>query len=381
MDFDLTKEQRDIQSAAREFARGEFDPDLALDLEREGRFPSEIWRKACKLGFVGLHFPEEYGGQGLRALENLLVAEEFCSHHSGIGTALALCTYGSEMILKFGRDDQKKRYLPAIATGRSASSLAFLGRNGDSGTPLSDATATPHSSGYSINGTNSYVLNGNLPGPIIIMCKLPSAAGGEEQTAFILDKDRDEVSCSSMEGLLGMRMASMSDVVFLDCAVSSESLLGEEGRGQFQLLSVLEELNLLAAAMGAGVAQGAFDLALAYARRRVQFGRKIGSFEAIRDRLADMATRIEISRCLTYRAAWNFEKQGGDRKAAHMAKMVSTENALEVAKNAMHILGGYGYMVEYRVERFYRDAAMLDMIGTVGGVEKGLVADQVIGKL
>jgi alkylation response protein AidB-like acyl-CoA dehydrogenase len=381
VDFCLTKEQRDIRRAAREFAQGEFDPDVALELERNSQFPLEIWRKACRLGFVGLHFPEQYGGQGLGLMENLLVVEEFCSHHSGIGIALSLSTYGSEMILRFGRNDQRKGYLARMTTGEFASSLAFLEGNPGKGISSFETKATGGSSGYLINGKKSFVLNGTLPGPMIVLCQLESNAKGGKRVALLLEKNRDRISCSSMGGRVGMRMVPISEVTFVNCNVSPASLLGIEGQGEFQLLGTLNEINLLAAAVGTGIAQGAFNLALAYARRREQFGRKIGSFEAIRDRIADMATQIEVSRSLTYKAAWDFGRDDGDQRLNYMAKMVSAENALEVSRESIHLFGGYGYMVEYKVEQFYRDASMIDMIGTVGGMEKGLIADHVIGRL
>jgi alkylation response protein AidB-like acyl-CoA dehydrogenase len=381
MNFGLTEEQRDIQRAAREFAQGEFDPDVALELERNSQYPFEIWRKACNLGFVGIQFPEKFGGQGLGLIDNLLVVEEFCSHYSGIGIALGLSTYGSEIIRRFGSDEQRKRYLGPITTGEFVSSLAFVeGAPGEEVTSF-ETTAVRNSSGYLINGKKSFVVNGTLPGPMIVLCQLKNNTSGREQVALIVEKNSDQISCCEMGGRVGMRMVPMSEVTFINCQVSPESLIGNEGQGKFQLLKTLNEINLLAAAVGTGIAQGAFNLALAYARRREQFGQKIGSFEAIRDRIADMVTRIEVSRSLTYQAARDFSRNAGDPKLNYMAKMISAENALEVSKDSVHIFGGYGYMVEYKVEQFYRDASMIDMIGTIGGVEKGLIADHVIGKL
>jgi butyryl-CoA dehydrogenase len=285
------------------------------------------------------------------------------------------------MILRFGSADQKERYLTPITTGKWASSLAFLeGDPGKDGASL-QTTAAGNSRGYLINGHKAFVVNGSLPGPRIVLCRSENSRNRGGQVALIVDKDRDEISVSGMGGRVGMRMIPMSEVTFVDCKAPPERRIGAEGQGQSQLSTTLSEINLLAAAVGTGIAQGAFDLALAYARSREQFGKKIGAFEAIRDRIADMAMRIEASRSLAYRAAWNFGRKDGDRRLNHIAKMVAAENALEVSKESVHIFGGYGYMVEYRVEQFYRDASMVDMIGTVGGVERGLVADEIMGKL
>jgi len=381
MDFRLTREQKDIQMAAREFAQGEFDPDVALELEKEGQYPFEIWKKANDLGFIGMHIPEAYGGQELGMLDNALVVEEFCRQNSGIGMALVLSGFGSEMILKFGNDNQRVKYLPSIAKGESASSLAYLEK--DQGNDFSSfkTTATRNSNGYLINGNKSLVINGSLPGPIIVLCQLANNRRPGEQVALIVEKDANGLVISPMGGRVGMRMLPMADLTISALKVPHENLIGDEGQGHVQLMNFLNEMNIEAAAMATGIAQGAFDLGLAYAKQREQFGRKIGSFEAIRDRLADMATQIEVARLLTYRAAWHFDNNDPNPKINYMAKMVSAESALEVARDSLHIFGGYGYVVENHIERFYRDASMVDIIGIPGEIDKSLIADQIIGKI
>ena len=381
MDFSLTKEQKDIQKAAGEFAQGEFDPDVAMDLEREGQYPFEIWKRACELGFIGMHVPERYGGQGLGILDNVLVVEEFCRQNSGIGMALMLSGFGSEMILRFGSEEQKERYLSSLAKGKSTSSLAYLEK--DQGVDFTSfkTTATRNDNGYLINGNKSLVINGSLPGPMIVLCKLANNKKSGKQVALILEKDIDGLVSSMMGGRVGMRMLPMADLTISDLKVPHENLIGEEGQGQSQLMNFLNEMNIEAAAMATGIAQGAFDLGLTYAKQREQFGQKIGSFEAIRDRLADMDTRIEVARLLTYKAAWSFDKNGVNPKINYMAKMVSAESALEVARDSLHIFGGYGYVVENKIEQFYRDASMVDIIGMPGEIDKSLIADQIIGSI
>lgn len=381
MDFRLNKEQKDIQKAAREFAQGEFDPDVVLELEKEGQYPFEIWKKASELGFIGMHIPEEYGGQELSMLDNVLVVEEFCRQNSGIGMALVLSVFGSEMILRFGSDDQRGKYLPSIAKGKSTSSLAYLEKDQGKAFTSFMTIATKKNHGYLINGNKSFVVNGPLPGPMIVLCQLADNGRPGEQVALILDKDIEGLVATEMGGRVGMRMLPMADLTISDLKVPHESLIGEEGQGQSQLMHFLNEMNIEAAAMATGIAQGAFDLGLTYAKQREQFGRKIGSFEAIRDRLADMATQIEVARLLTYRAAWHFDNNDPNPKINYMAKMVSAESALEVARDSLHIFGGYGYVVENRIEQFYRDASMVDIIGMPGEIDKSLIADQIIGKI
>lgn len=381
MDFRLNKEQKDIQKAAREFAQGEFDPDIAMDLEREGQYPFEIWNKASELGFIGMHIPERYGGQGLGILDNALVIEEFCCQNSGIGMALVLSVFGSEMILRFGSDDQRGKYLPSIAKGESTSSLAYLEKDQGKASTSFMTIATKKNHGYLVNGNKSFVVNGTLPGFMIVLCQLADNRRTGEQVALVLHKDTEGLIATEMGGRVGMRMLQMANLSFDDLKVSHESLIGDEGQGQDQLMNFLNEMNIEAAAMATGIAQGAFDLGLAYAKQREQFGRKIGSFEAIRDRLADMATQIEVARLLTYRAAWHFDNNDPNPKINYMAKMVSAETALKVARDSLHIFGGYGYVVENRIEQFYRDASMVDLIGMPGETDKSLIADQIIGKI
>ena len=379
MDFTLTKEQKDIQMAAREFAQGEFDPDVGLELEKGCQYPFEIWKKASDLGFIGMHIPEEYGGQELGILDNALVAEEFCRQNSGIGIALVLSIFGSEMILRFGSNDQRGKYLPSIANGKSASSLAYLEEDQGKAFTSFMTIATKKNHGYLINGKKLFVLNATLPGFVIVLCQLANSAGPGKQVAFILEKDMDGIVSSMIGGRIGMRMLQIANLSFNDLEVSYESLIGDEGQGQSQLMGFLNEMNIEAAAMATGIAQGAFDLGLNYAKQREQFGRKIGSFEAIRDKLADMDTKIEVARLLTHRAAWHFDNNDPNPKINYMAKMVSAETALEVARDSLHIFGGYGYVVENRIEQFYRDAGMVDIIGMPGGIDKSLIADHIIG--
>jgi alkylation response protein AidB-like acyl-CoA dehydrogenase len=382
MDFGLNKEQKDIQKAAREFAQGEFDPDVASELEKEGQYPFGIWKRACELGFIGIHFPEIYGGQELGALENVLVVEEFCRQHPGIGVALGLADFGSEMILRFGSDEQRGKYLPPITKGDSLSSLAYLEKAHGSHFTSFKTTAVRNRNGYLINGSKSFVFNGTLPGPMIVLCELANNTNPGEKVALIVEKAASgALDFSNIGNRLGMRMVPMADLTFTEFEVSQENLLDDEGQGQFQLLDFLSEMNIEAAAMATGIAQGGFDLAVVYSKQREQFGRKIGSFEAIRDKLADMATRIEVARLLTYKAAWGFDTRDGNPNINCMAKMVSAETALEVAKDSLHIFGGYGYVVENQIEHFYRDASMVDIIGIQREINKGLIANQIIGRI
>jgi len=380
VDFNLSEEQIDIQKAAREFAQGEFDPEHALDLDRNCQFPLKIWKKACNLGFIGIHFPNRYGGQDLGLVENILIVEEFCRQHSGIGMALGLSDFGSEMILRFGNDDQKRRYLPPIATGESASSLAYMEQDQTNEFSAFNTVAIRNGDGYFINGKKLFVVNGTLSGPMVVLCQLNNPEF-DEQVALIVEKNSEGPAVSMMGGQMGMRMVPMVSLTFNNLKVPHENLIGDEGNGRFQFINFLNEMRIEVSAMGIGIAQGAFDLALTYSKQRVQFDQKIASFEAIRNKLADMVTRIEMARLLTYKAAWDFDQNGGNVMLNCMAKMISAETAFEVADDALHIFGGYGYIVENQIEHFYRDARMVNIFGEVGRTQKKLIANKVIGKI
>ena len=380
MDFNLSEEQIDIQKAAREFAQGEFDPEYAADLDRNRQFPFKIWKRACELGFVGMHFPEKYGGQDLGVLENVLVVEAFCRQDSGIGVALGLSDFGSEMILRFGKDDQKKRYLHPITVGESVSSLAYIEKDQMEEISPFNTVDMRRGDGYFINGNKLFVVNGNLSGPMVVLCEWNDKRTNG-QVALIVEKNSDGPAVAMMAGQVGMRMVPMVSIIIDNLAVPRENLLGDEGQGRFQFTHFLREMRIEVAAMGVGIAQGAFDLALTYAKQRVQFGQKIASFEAMKNRLADMITHIEMARLLTYNAAWDFDNKGGNTLLNYMAKAVSAETAFDVADSALHIFGGYGYIVENQIEHFYRDARMVNIFGELGQTQRILIADEIIGKI
>lgn len=380
MDFNLSEEQIAIQKAAKEFAQGEFDPEYATDLDRNRQFPLKIWKRASELGFTGIHFPEKYGGQDLGVLENALVVEAFCRQHSGVGMALGFSDFGSEMILRFGNDDQKKRYLPPITVGESVSSLAYIEKDQTEEFSSFNTVAMRRGDEYFINGNKLFVVNGSLSGPMVVICQL-NHTKFNEQVALIVEKNSHGPVVAIMAGQVGMRMVPMVSINFDNLAVPRKNLLGDEGQGRFQFANFLSEMRIEAAAMGVGIAQGAFDLALTYAKQRVQFGQKIASFEAMRNKLADMITRIETARLLTCKAAWDFDSKGGNTLLNYMAKAVSAETAFDVADSALHIFGGYGYIVENQIEHFYRDARMVNIFGELGQTQRILIADEIIGKI
>jgi len=383
MDFELTKTQKEIQKAVREFAKGEFDKDLALELERKHEFPRKIWQKAGDLGLIGVHFPEEYSGQGLGCLEDILVVEELCRADSTIGSAVALSSFASELILHFGSPELKERFLPQVTEAQTLSAGAFTEPDHGSDITYMDTTAVKEQDHWVINGSKIFITNGGLAGFYSVLCQTdpdakPSYRG---QSLILVEADREGLSTTDVGEKMGIRMMATAEVNFKDVRVPLSNLVGEEGKGFYHVLHFFDESRIQVAAQALGTAQGAYDRALAYVKQREQFGKKIAQFQATQHKLADMATKIELARLITYKAAWNFDQGRIDPKLTSMAKMYAARTAVEVADEAIQLLGGYGYMAEYEVERFYRDAKITEIYEGTKEIQKNTIAGALLGKI
>ena len=287
MDFELSDEQRDVQKAAREFAQGEFDPDLAKEMDQSSQFPEAIWKKASKLGFIGMHYPEEFGGQGLGFFENVLVMEAFCRVDSGIGSALSTVDIGSDIILKFGSKEQKKAFLLPLTKGEKRLSGAF----GESGNGKDPSTiAERKGDEYLIHGEKKFVLNASLANDFVIPFKEPK----EDWITLIVEK-KAGIQVQPVEKM-GLRMIPFGDLQIKGVQVPLGRRVGREGEGIAQSDHFRQAMGLRNAAQALGIAQGAFDRAMQYAKQREQFGRKLSQFQAIRHKLSDMVVGIEVAR-------------------------------------------------------------------------------------
>jgi len=375
MDFQLTTEQKDIQTAAKEFALGEFDPDRAMEYDANQQFPVSIWKKACELGFLGARFPEEAGGQGCGMVEHSLIIESFCRQDSGMGTALALAGFGSEMILRHGREDQKSVILPLVAQGQGIVTAALLEEGPAFSSSETAARAANH--GYVINGVKCFVTLGAMARYMIVACRSGSDAP-HAQTNFLLESSREGISISGMGDKVGMRMIPVDRVTFDGLIVSEETIVGRDQGGDEQLRDFFTEVRIETGAMGMGIAQGAWDRAVAYSKKRGQFGKAIVSFGAIRNKLADTYVDIEMARLITYKAAWSFDRGRPDTRETLMARMSATRAAYRAAYEAVQIFGGYGYMTEAHIERFYRDAKALELLIEQAPIQRALLADQLL---
>jgi len=385
MDFELTRSQKEIQKAARDFAKGEFDKELALEMAKKHQFPEKIWKKAADYGFIGVHFPEKYSGQELGVLENILIAEEFCARDSTIGSAVILSGFASECLLRFASEEIKAEFLPQVAEGKVLSCGAFTEANHGSDITMMDTTAQEDGDEWVINGAKIFITNGGHPltGFYSVLCQTdtevkPSHRG---QSLILVEADREGISTADVGDKMGIHSMATAEVVFKDVRVPKTNLIGKQGRGFYQVLEFFDESRILVAAQALGTAQGAFDRALAYTKGREQFGKKIAQFQVNQHKLADMATKIELARLITYKAAWNYDQGRMDAKLTSMAKMYAARTAVEVADEAIQLLGGYGYMAEYEVERFYRDAKITEIYEGTKEIQKNTIASILIGKL
>ncbi len=380
MDFKLSYEQEAIQKAAEEFAKGEFDKDVALEHERTHTFPYKILKKACELGFVGIHYPEEYGGQEYGLVENMLLAEAFCRQDSGLGIALSNADSSAEMILRYGSKEQKEKYLIPVARGEAISSGAFTEPDHGSDITFLSTTAVKDGNEFIINGSKTFITNGPISDFVIVLCQTnpesnPTYRG---QSAIIIEKGTPGYTASDIGEKMGNKMVPTGELSFNDVRVPLSNLVGGENNGFYQAMELFEEIRIEIAAQALGIAQGAFDRALAHVKERKQFGKRLEEFQVTRHKLADMLIKIETARLLVYKAAWNFDQGNIDPQLISMAKTYAGRVAVEVSDEALQLHGGYGYMLEYEVERFYRDARLTEIYGGTREIQKNTIANSLL---
>ncbi len=379
---ELTKSQKEIQTAARDFAKGEFDRELAYELEKSAEFPVDIWKKAAELGFIGIHFPEQYSGGGLGFFEQVLITEAFCRKDSSIGGALMLAGHASECIAEFGSADLKNDFLPTVLSGKSLSGGAFT--EGTHGVSLSDIKTIAMKDGedWVINGTKSYVLNAGKSGFYIVLCQTDSETASPEtsMSLILVEEDRPGLTIGGPLDKLGGKMTAVGELKFNDVRVPCSHLVGKEGHGISQLASYNNKLHIMIAAQALGIAAGSFDRAVDYVKNRQMFGKKLGDFQVSRHKIADMATKIELARLITYQAALNRDKGDIRSPLPVMAKMTATKAAMEISAQTIQLLGGYGFMTEYEVERFYRDAKAAELLTGAKDIQKDIISDAILGK-
>ena len=378
----LDKTQKQIQKAVNDFIKGEFKKEVLDHLVETHAYPEEIWRKAGEIGLIGLNFPEEYSGQEMTIFENVLVTESLCRGDSSVGTCLSMAGYGSEMILRYGSKAQKAAWLPKIAEGEILSSPALTEPGMGNDLERITTTAVKQGDQWVINGTKSFVMNGGpLSGFYLVFCRTdPDASSPSKAFSTILvEAGHEGITLSDSGSRLGRKLMSVSDVTFENVGVPLDNMIGKENKGLAQVNACLNENRILAAAQALGIALGAFDRALLHVKQREQFKRKLVDFQITRQKLAEMGTKIEAARLLTYQAAWQFENNKRSREQpGAMAKLFACRAAVEVTDEAIQLLGGYGYMQEYEVERYFRDAKVTDIFDGTSIVQKNIIASEIV---
>lgn len=363
--------------AAREFATKEFEFELAMELEKKHEFPKNLYEKAAGLGFVAPYVDEAYGGDGLSILENALIVEEFCRADSSIGLALDLAALPCKFLFRYGTPEQKKRYLPKITSGEFGAAIALTEPDHGSDITRMNTIAIKKNGSYRLSGTKTFITNGTIADFYTVLCQTDPDASPSYKGLSILIVDHDMIGknfqVNELGEKLGIRLTSSAELVFDDLEVPAENVLGEAGKGFYQAMGFFEESKIEIAAQAVGLAQGAFDLAYQYAKKRKQFDKPIASFQAMQHKFVDMHLKIENARHLAYKAAFKFDQGQRDHKAAAMAKYYAADIANEVAYDAMQVFGGYGYFQEYKVERYYRDARILSIYEGTAEIQKNII--------
>jgi alkylation response protein AidB-like acyl-CoA dehydrogenase len=378
MDFELNEEQRMVREVVRELATKEIAPRAALD-DGRGRLPMDLVRRLGELGLLGMIMPEEHGGAGFDHLSYVLVLEELARVSPALAVTVSVNnSVGGMPIARFGTPEQRERYLRPIAEGRMLCGFALTEPGAGSDARGIETRAERRGDDFVLDGTKIWVTNGSECGVMVAMAVTGVAAGRKQISAFLVEPTFPGVSVHLMEGKLGLHASSTAEVVFSEARVPAANLLGAMGDGLKVALSSLEGGRIGIAAQSVGIGQACLDRALLYARQRHSFGRPLVEHEAIALKLAEMATRLEAARLLTYRAAWKRDRGEPSAREASMAKLAASEAANALAAEAIQIHGGYGFMEEQDVARFYRDARVTTIYEGTSEVQRMLIARSVL---
>jgi alkylation response protein AidB-like acyl-CoA dehydrogenase len=377
MNFDLTTEQQMIKRTIREFAEEEVAPG-ALERDRSKTFPKEIFQKLAELGMMGLPFPEEYGGAGADTISFAIVVEELSRACASTGiTYSAHISLGGAPIHLFGTKEQKEKYLVPICTGESLGAFGLTEPNAGSDAGGTQTTAVEEGDHVVINGNKCFITNGSYAKFVSLTAVSGQKDGKKEISAYIVPTDAEGFTVIDNYEKMGLHASNTTELVLENVKVPKENLLGKKGEGFKQFLMTLDGGRIGIGAMAVGIAQAAFERALSYSTERSQFGRSISQFQVNQFKLADMALKIELARNMVYKAAWLKDQGRPFTKEAAMCKLYASEVCAEITSQAVQIHGGYGYMKEYHVERFMRDAKLLEIGEGTSEVQRMVIARQI----
>jgi butyryl-CoA dehydrogenase len=376
VDYFLTDAQKMIKEIAAKIAREKIKP-VRAELDEKEEFPHEIMKVLGQSDLFGLYIPEKYGGMGGGAFENCLAVEELARGCIAVTTSFAASGLGAYPILIAGSEEQKEKYLPEIASGAKLAAFGLTEANAGSDAAGIQTTARREGDHYVLNGTKQWITNGGEAETYTVIAITDRAKGPRGASAFIVEKGDPGFSFGKKEKKMGLRASSTRELLFSDCRIPAARLLGREGMGFIVTMRTFDLSRPGIGALGVGLSQGALDVAVEYARKRVQFGKPIISFQAVQHMLADMATEVEASRALVYAAARYIDSGAKDvSKAAAMAKLLPTDVAMRVTTNAVQVLGGYGYMREYPVEKMMRDAKILQIYEGTNQIQRNIIGQE-----
>ena len=378
MDFNLTDSQLEVQKLARDFAQTRIAP-VAMKYDESQEFPMEIARELGEIGFLGVIFPEEYGGSNFNTMDYAIIVEEISKADPSLGLTVAahngLCT---NHIYMFANEELKKKYLPDLTTGKKMGAWGLTENVSGSDAGGMQSTAERKNGYYILNGSKTFITHAGVGETAVVMAVTDKSKAGKGISAFILEKGFEGLSVGKKENKLGMRSSDTCELIFENCKVPAENLIGNEGEGYVQALKILDGGRIAIASLSVGIAQAALEHSIKYAKQRKQFGKALAEFQGIQFKLADMATEIEAARLLTYRAA-KLKDDGKDFKfAASMAKYYASEIATKATNEAVQIHGGYGFIKEFPVEKLYRDVKLMTIGEGTSEVQKIVMARHLV---
>jgi alkylation response protein AidB-like acyl-CoA dehydrogenase len=378
MDFSLTEDQKMLRAMVRDFAERELEP-IAAQIDEEARFPASTIKKMAELGLMGILFPEKYGGNYSGPVAFAIATEEISRVCASTGIIYGVTAgLAAKSIYRAGNEEQKQRFLTPVARGEKLACFALTEPGAGSDVAALETSASRKEGGYLLNGTKIFTTNGAEADLAIVFATLDKSLKHRGITAFVVEKGTPGFSVGKLEHKLGIRASSTAELIFEDCFVPLSNRLGNEGEGFKIALSAIDSSRITIAAQALGIAQGAFDKALAYAKERRQFGQPIANFQAIQWMLADMATHIDAARLLVYRAAYLEDRGLPFVKEAAMAKLFAPEAAMLVTTKAIQIFGGYGYVKDYPIERYFRDARITGIYEGTDEMQRMTIARSLI---
>ncbi|MEK9149442.1 MAG: acyl-CoA dehydrogenase [Candidatus Desantisbacteria bacterium] len=378
MDYGLTEEQKEIIGIAQQIAEERIRP-AAAELDEKGEFPTEILSQIAQSDLFGLYIPEKYGGFGGGTLELCLATEEFSKACGGVAVSYAATALGAYPILLYGTEEQKQKYLPDIASGKTLAAFAITEPEAGSDASSVKTQATKDGDFYVLNGTKQWITNGGEAGVYTVIAMTNKDKGARGLSCFIVEKGTPGFSFGKKEDKLGIRCSATRELIFTDCKIPKENIIGKEGLGFIVAMRTFDNSRPGIAAQAIGIAQGALDLAIKYAKERVQFGQPISSFQGIQWMLADMATQIEAARALTYSLCRMIDSGIKDvGKESAQAKLFASDTAMKVTTDCLQIFGGYGYMRDYPIEKYMRDAKITQIYEGTNQIQRNIIALKLI---